>query len=378
MIRILIGGDVCPMGRVQAAFTAGQASDIFHDLLPEIQSADLAVVNLECPLVSQPSPITKAATILGAPPECINGFVAAQWDILNLANNHSFDHGAAGLNETIEAVRKAGLTVVGAGADLAEAQSPVVRLLNGQRVVIYSMAEREFSVADETTPGANPLDLINFVQAVRRHKQDGVFIVLVHGGKEFYPYPSPEMVRRCRFMVDMGADAVVCCHTHCPLPWEIYAGRPIVYGLGNLVFEPLRAALPSWHQGYLARLEIDGNEVRFEQVPYTQSLATIGAATMGNAEAVAFHQELQQRSGELQDSRLIERKWREFCQHDREDYLSELFGYPPAMHRLRRLLLPVIHPRKALLQSLLLVQCETHREVLENIFRAERVRGDLR
>src|SRR4051812_1679375 len=114
MIRILIGGDVCPTGRVQAAFAAGRANDIFHDLLPEIQSADLAVVNLECPLVSQPSPIAKgAATILGAPRESIRGFAEAQWDVLNLANNHSFDHGAAGLNETIESIRNAGLAAVG-------------------------------------------------------------------------------------------------------------------------------------------------------------------------------------------------------------------------------------------------------------------------
>lgn len=375
MIRILIGGDVCPMGRVQAAFAAGRASDIFHDLLPEIQSADLAVVNLECPLVSKPLPIAKAATILGAPPECINGFVDAQWDILNLANNHSFDHGAAGLRQTIEAIRKAGLTVVGAGVDLAEAQSPVVRLVNGHRVVIYSMAEREFSVADETTPGANPLDLINFVQAVRRHKQDGVFIVLVHGGKEFYPYPSPEMVRRCRFMVDMGADAVVCCHTHCPLPWETYAGRPIVYGLGNLIFEPLGSVPSSWHQGYLARLEIEGAEVRFEPVPYTQSLAPLGAVTMGNTQAAEFHQELRSRSDVLKDLKLLETKWREFCQFHKADYLSMLFAYPPAMDRFRRVLLPLLHSRSALLQALLLVQCETHREILETFFRHERSRG---
>ena len=61
------------------------------------------------------------------------------------------------------------------------------------------MAEREFSIADDKTPGANPLDLINFVNAIRQHKQQGIFIVLIHGGKEYYPYPSPEMVRTMPF-----------------------------------------------------------------------------------------------------------------------------------------------------------------------------------
>jgi hypothetical protein len=362
------------MGRVQAAFAAGQAGDIFHDLLSEIQSADLAAVNLECPLVSRSSPITKAAPTLGAPPACVQGFVDAQWDVLNLANNHSFDHGADGLLETVQAIQNAGLTVVGAGDSLRAAKAPAIIQVNGQRVVIYSMAEREFSVADETIPGANPFDLINFVQAVRLHKQGGIFIALVHGGKEYYPYPTPEMIRRSRFMVEMGADAVIWCHTHCPLPWETYAGRPIAYGLGNLIFEPLGAALQSWHQGYLARLEIDGNEVRFEPIPYTQSLHAIGATSMGEAEAAGFLEELQARSGELKDPLLVETKWREFCRFQRMDYLSMLFASSPTMDRLRRVMLPLLHRRRAILQSLLLVQCETHREVLETLFRDERSR----
>jgi hypothetical protein len=374
MIRIVVGGDVCPTGKVQASFSGGRAQEIFHDLLPEIESADLAIVNLECPLVSRSTPTPKAGPVLGAAPECIRGFVDAQWDVLNLANNHSYDHGATGLLETLQTIQNTGLTAVGAGANLAAAQQPVIRQVNGQRVVIYSMAEREFSLADATTPGANPLDLIDFVQAVRHHKKDGVFIALFHGGREYYPYPTPEMVRRCRFMVEMGADAVICCHTHCPLPWEIHAGRPIIYGLGNLVFEPLRASSPSWHQGYMARLEIDENGVRFEPIPYTQSLGAIGARSMALAEGAAFRKELERRGEELKDLDLMAAKWKDFCQQEKNDYLSELFGYPKPMLRFRRQLVPLIHSRRAVLQSLLLVQCETHREVLENILQAERTR----
>ncbi|MDD5173237.1 MAG: CapA family protein, partial [Candidatus Omnitrophica bacterium] len=75
MIRILIGGDVCPMGRVQNAFIKGDADEIFHDLLEEITDADLSIVNLESPLVSKKTPIEKAGGIvLGASIKCINGF----------------------------------------------------------------------------------------------------------------------------------------------------------------------------------------------------------------------------------------------------------------------------------------------------------------
>src|ERR1017187_7927340 len=164
MVRIVIGSDVCPMGSVERSFIEGNAPAIFHDLLDEIGSAQLSIVNLECPLVSQKKPIKKAGGwVLSADVGCIRGFSAAKWHLVNLANNHSFDQGASGLRETMYTIRQAGLSVVGAGSDINEAKTPFITETGGQRIVIYSMAEREYSIADQRSSGANPLDLINFV-----------------------------------------------------------------------------------------------------------------------------------------------------------------------------------------------------------------------
>jgi len=374
MIRIVIGGDICPMGRIQNAFIEGNANEIFHDLMEEIASADLSIVNLECPLISHETPIAKDA-VLGVDVRSIEGFVAAKWNILNLANNHSFDHGARGLQETIDTIKGAGLSMVGAGMNLKEAQTPFIKEINGQRIVIYSMAEREFSVADENMPGSNPLDLINYVNVIHKHKQEGIFIVLVHGGKEYYPYPSPEMVRRCRFMVDMGADAVICCHTHCPLPWEIYNDHPIIYGLGNLIFEPFYEPLTSWHEGYLARLTVEDGHVRFEPIPYIQSLAIPGVKKMEATARRHFLDETQRKSAELKNSALLQDRWIQYCRQEKETYLAGLFGYNRLMRKIRSLLLKTLHPKKEILRALLLVQCETHQEILNTIFKDERRKG---
>lgn len=377
MIRIVIGGDVCPMGKVQNAFADGNAHEIFHDLLEEIVSADLSVVNLECPLVLQERPIAKAGRVLGASIRCVQGFATAKWNVLNLANNHSFDHGARGLRETIDTIERAGLSVVGAGLSIKDAQTPLVKEINGERIVIYAMAEREFSIADEKTPGANPLDLIHCVNAIRLYKQQGTFIVLIHGGQEFYPYPSPEMVRRCRFMVDMGADAVICCHTHCASPWEIYAERPIVYGLGNLIFEwpSTRKRPEAWHEGYLARLTVEDRRVRLEAVPYFQSLARLGAQKMDENARKRFFDVMQRKNAEVKDSAFLEDRWLEYCRQQKETYLAGLFGYNRLMYKARSLLLKTLHSKKEVLRALHLVQCEAHQEILNTIFKDERQRG---
>ena len=368
MVRVLIGGDICPLGRIEDSFANGNSNEIFHDLLMPIESADLSIVNLECPLISRETPIKKSGPVLGASRKCINGFTSAKWDVLNLANNHSFDHGRAGLLETINTIKSAGLNVVGAGMNIEDAQTPYVAQINGERIVIYSMAEREFSVADENMPGANPLDLINFVSAVRLYKQGGKFIALIHGGNEYYPYPSPEMARRCRFMIDLGADAVICCHTHCALPWELYAGKPIIYGLGNLVFESTVKEPDYWYEGYLALLTIDEENIAFEAIPYCQSKTALGAQKMEKAAQERFFNEMIKKSRQISDRTFLKNQWKDFCRQNENSYLSMLFAHNRLIHKLRNLLVPTLHTERAILRSLLLVQCEAHREVLTTIF----------
>lgn len=367
MISIIVGGDVYPAGRVQSAFAKGLTYEIFHDLLEDIVTADLSIVNLESPLISKKTPIIKVGPILDSNPQCIEGLSAAKWKVLNLANNHIYDHGANGLRETIQTIEKAGLSFLGAGENIEEARTPLSKEIAGQRVVIYSMAEREFSVARENSPGANPLDIINFVHAIRQHKQTGAFIVLIHGGNEFYPYPSPEMVRRCRFMIEMGADAVVCCHAHCALPWEFYKGRPIIYGLGNLIFEGTGMEPDIWYEGYLAKLTLDDGRIGFEAIPYFQSKAGIGARKMDETSRNFFFNGMQEKGGEIKDSARLEERWLEYCRRQKDLYMSELFGYNRIMRKLRGFLLKTIHSKRSVLQALLMVQCEAHREILTTI-----------
>src|SRR6478672_10327093 len=110
MINVIVGGDVCPINRSIRHFKAGDASAIFNDLLPEFGEADLCIANLECPLVSEPSPIIKSGPVFGVESSCINGLRESGIDILNLANNHILDHGPQGLKNTLTVCAGAGIS----------------------------------------------------------------------------------------------------------------------------------------------------------------------------------------------------------------------------------------------------------------------------
>jgi poly-gamma-glutamate capsule biosynthesis protein CapA/YwtB (metallophosphatase superfamily) len=370
-LRIVIGGDLCPTGPIGRACRDGDAAGVFGDLVDELQNADLAVLNLECPLITQPSPIAKSGPVLGTTPDHIAVLPAAGFDLVSLANNHAMDHGATGLASTIAACDRAGLASFGAGQDLDAAGQIRIRELAGCRVAFLGMAEHEFGIAQPRRAGVNPLDPMSFVRLVRRRAHDWDFlIVLLHGGNEFYPYPRPSLMDACRFLVEQGAHAVICQHTHCAGCYETYQGRHIVYGQGNLLFDSADASR-SWYEGVLVVLEVDASSAsRLRLVPICQSRPAPGVRSMPEPRATQFMAEIEERSARLGDAAFVQREWDGFCEQQREYYLRRLGSPNRAFRALDRLTryTRFFYSRAPLrAEHLNLVRCESHREVLINI-----------
>jgi len=370
MIKILIGGDLCPFGSNVPMFENGDVDALFHDLLVEFRRAELSIVNLECPLVLESSPIEKIGPTLGASDSCINAISKANIGVLNLANNHIMDHGTKGLKHTLESCKKSGIVHVGAGENLDAAKEILILEIKGVRVAILAVAEHEFSIATKTSCGANPLDVINFVRNVRgrRHEFD-YLIVLLHGGNEVYPYPRPSLMDTCRFFVEEGANAVICQHTHCPGCHETYGDGHIVYGQGNLIFEPLSKHDKSWHEGFLVILQIDPDcKSRMEIIPYVQSDTHPGARRMQENEEKEFRRVLEQRSQSILGEGFVEEQWRKFCRKKRRRYLNSIYGDSLAVRLATKFhLFQYFYSKQSLLRKLALIRCESHREVLMKV-----------
>jgi poly-gamma-glutamate capsule biosynthesis protein CapA/YwtB (metallophosphatase superfamily) len=113
-MSILIGGDLCPTGSNLPLFEKGDGAALLGECVSEFQKADLSVVNLECPLIREESPIEKEGPILDAPVDCVKGFRAMGIDVVNLGNNHIMDHGSTGLQSTIAALEDNDIAHVGA------------------------------------------------------------------------------------------------------------------------------------------------------------------------------------------------------------------------------------------------------------------------
>jgi poly-gamma-glutamate capsule biosynthesis protein CapA/YwtB (metallophosphatase superfamily) len=371
-IEVLIGGDVCPTERDQSLFKEGNAVGIFHDLLEEFATADLAIVNLEFPLIEEPSPIRKTGPVLAAPSDCVKGLVSSHIKCVGLANNHILDHGAQGVENTLGVCSAAGLLTFGAGKTREEAGRILVVKVGDLRLGLLAIAEQEWSIATEHSPGANPLDPIHFVRTIQKSRGSYDFlIVLLHSGIEQYPFPTPRQMETSRFIIEQGAGIVISQHSHCAGCYESYQNGHIIYGQGNLIFDSPDQD-QSWHEGFLVRLLVnDDLTCEWQPIPYVQSEAEAGAKRMPPERERAFLNTLRERSRAIQEPGRVDAEWDKYCGERHHYFMSSMLGHNRLLRRLNRDrgAIARLYPEERFMLMTNILRCAIHRETALTVLR---------
>jgi len=368
-LTVLIGGDVYPSGRTIPSFIEGDARSIFHDLIDEFEASDLRIINLECPLTNIINPIQKVGLNLSTDTDCVKALKNAHIDVINLGNNHIMDHGPEGLYSTMSACEKENIVHIGAGRNIEEASQMRVFDINGISIGLLSYAEHQFSVAGNDSPGANPLDLIEFVRTMRKSRKEIDFlIVLLHAGKAQYHYPPPFLQKYARFMVEEGADIIVCQHSHCPIGYEHYLNGQIYYGQGNFIFDMFHDYDELWHQGYLVKVTFSKKpSFNTEIIPYNQSDHLEGARKMDDNQGDSFLRYLLDESNKIKDPSFVKQQWTDYCDRNKYTYFSHLLGHGRLARFMNRTLhfSDLFYSKKQLLILKNLFHCESLHEILK-------------
>lgn len=171
-------------------------------------------------------------------------------DVCVLGNNHILDWGYKGLEETVSVLEAAGLITAGAGRDRETAARPAIVEPKGagERLLVYSYASPSAGAplgwsAEEDRPGVNILPRIDSITAdsvaadIRRQRREGDRVILsLHWGGN-WGYEIPEAQHQfARRLIDEGAADVIFGHSsHHPKGMEVYNGRLVLYGCGDLI-----------------------------------------------------------------------------------------------------------------------------------------------
>lgn len=365
-LNILIGGDLVPTTSNFELFNSANIVELLGgDLLDVLKHADFRIFNLEVPLADREEPIRKCGPNLIAPTSTINAIKQIPANLLTLANNHILDQGEQGLYSTIRVLEEKDIDYVGAGANLDEAAQPYIWENEGIRVGVYACAEHEFTIATKNSPGANPFEPLESLD----HIQDlankcNYLIVLYHGGKEHYRYPSPNLQKVGRKMVDKGADLVVCQHSHCVGAFENYNGSTIVYGQGNFLFADSESEF--WQTALLLDVELTDKSMSVDYIPIVKNGNSVRLADQHNYEKIL--QEFQERSRQILDEGFIQESYNEFAAQMLNNYLAAFLGKSFTIRVLNRLsgnkLAAKLHSEESLLRLRNYLKCEAHRELV--------------
>jgi poly-gamma-glutamate capsule biosynthesis protein CapA/YwtB (metallophosphatase superfamily) len=258
---MIFGGDIAPL--------RADPTDMFGELVPIIRQANVAFANLEIALSNRGRPTRGKPIAHTGPPEAIAGLLNAGFDAFNLANNHVLDFGEEPLLDTLERLHAAGLGFFGAGRNAEAAATPYITDCNGIKVGLlgYTTTLPQGFDAGMNLPGVNPLrvrttyrplrnldeypgtePVINtwpIEEDLRCMREDivklrarvDILLVYQHWGSSLTEDVHEFQQIIGHAAIDSGADGVFGGHQHVISAIEFYRGKPIVHGMGNLLFD---------------------------------------------------------------------------------------------------------------------------------------------
>lgn len=320
-MSIIIGGDFVPTASNYHLLQNQNMDELIGTELKKLfQNAEYRIFNLEVPLSDKEEPIDKGGHNMIAPTSVVNGFKGLGINLFTLCNNHILDQGYQGMRSTCASLHKAGISYMGVGENVLEAAKPFYIEAAGKKFGIYACAEHEFSIADENRPGANPFDPLETPDHIRALKENCEYvIVLYHGGKEHYPYPSPNLQKACRKLVEKGADLILCQHSHCIGCEEKYLGKTIVYGQGNFLFD--MNSHECWNSGLLVQINSD-LEIKYIPVVKAKNVVRLADEDLKNKILKDFWK----RSNEIKQKGFVEEHYSSFAKNASGYYFLEFTG----------------------------------------------------
>ena len=279
-VTLVFGGEV-PVGEAPL-----QTPDAVEQVLGDLEAyreADLAMVGLGNSLASADTSLQENY-FERSRPEAVDALRQGGIDIVGLTGDRTMDFGRHGLTETLEALDGAGIYRIGAGRDHQEARRPEILDVKGQRIAYLSYAPNSNGAAATDRAGINIQDRDGIVEDIAALRQAVDWIVVNyrwHG--DLGVEPSTQQVNLSRSAIDAGADLVVGYHPQQLQGAELYNSRPIVYALGDFIFQD--APLDD-HQTATLRVSLRQKQMKVEFLPISVRKARPQEASGETAKAI--------------------------------------------------------------------------------------------
>ena len=221
---------------------------LFKDVKDTFKNGDIVFGNLEAPISNKTNNKGFEAIFFRAEPNVIEGLKNANFNVLSVANNHIMEHGESAFLSTVNSLEENNITPVGV------VNKTEILQVNDLKVAIMAYSFIDDFIANSLY---NKISSERKILADIKNIKDSADLVIVslHWGDEYIPFPSPEQVEIGRKLIDCGADIILGGHPHVLQSYEIYKKKPIVYSLGNFIFD--HTYIKSTRMGIIAKIVVE-------------------------------------------------------------------------------------------------------------------------
>jgi poly-gamma-glutamate synthesis protein (capsule biosynthesis protein) len=245
-ISVVIAGDMMLDRNVRNTINKIGFEEYFNGVKDLIQGADIAIANLEGAMTTNVSitaaPYYSKELVFTFDPAMAPALADLGFDILGLANNHSYNFGVSGLESTRRYIGSAGMLYYGDPFNKDEISTVIVK--DGIRIGIVGFHEFYYINFDKVIAEIN-----------RLRSEVDVLIITPHWGKEYDWNPTSLETKLAYQFIDAGADAVIGAHSHVVGKIDVYKSKRIYYSLGNFAFDQYFSKATS--EGLVVMMEIE-------------------------------------------------------------------------------------------------------------------------
>ncbi len=261
LITIKAVGDIIPGTNYPKNKLHPRKQELFASVKPILENADIVFGNFESTLTSYPNSRKRMGSgrvfSFRTPPDYRYLLKDAGFNVLSVANNHSFDFFKQGFEDTITNIQSLGMQAVGKKGEI------VYRKVKGINIAFIAFSNYNYH--------NSMLDLDSAKKLVQEADEKADIVVIsVHAGAEgtralrvknkteyFFGENRGNKVLFAHKLIDEGADLILGHGPHVPRAMEIYQGKLIAYSLGN--FMGYRTLSSKGKLGYSLVLELDVN-----------------------------------------------------------------------------------------------------------------------
>ena len=213
-----------------------------EEVISTMTKSDIMVANSEFTVSNRGKALSGKQYTFRAKPERLSIYGEMGIDLVTLANNHVYDFGKDAFLDMLDSFDEYKIPRIGAGHNIEEAMKPYYFVVNGYKVAFVNATRAEKYImtpeAGVDSPGVfRCYDPTNMENLIKETKENSDYVIaIIHFGKEGSHDLEKEQVESAKKYIDAGASAVVGHHAHVLQGVEIYNDKPIIYNLGDFIF----------------------------------------------------------------------------------------------------------------------------------------------